>query len=198
MPTAIQGRGAPRVLANSEEEVLAAASRGDEHAFAVLVTALTPSLQRFAECILRDAERASAAVQDAWLAAWESMRTFESVDHLTGWMYRVVRCRAISIIRKQKRVFSVTWSDEPGEEPGLPSPAAPESDALPCEVASEVRKVVDRLPDAYRGVATLFYLHQQPLREVSRLVALPVSTVKMRLHRARDWLRKRLRTHAPA
>jgi len=198
MPTAVQGRGAPRVLASNQEELLAAAAGGDEHAFAVLVTALTPGLLRFAECILRDSERASAAVQDAWLMGWGAMRAFESVSHLTKWMIRVVRHRAISEIRRKRRVRSAAWSDEVGEEPYLPSPAASEPHALPHEVASEIREVVDRLPDAYRGVATLFYLHQQPLREVSRLVGLPVPTVKMRLHRARRWMRTRLRAHATA
>ena len=192
MQTAVRGRDAPRVLASEHEHALVLAVGGDEHAFDVLVRDLSPPLTRFAERVLYgDADRASGVVQETWLAAWQHLRTFESVDHLTRWVYRVARCRAISCIRSNRRVLSVSWNDEPNEEFGLPSPAArPHADPA-YDAAHEVARAVARLPDTYRGVATLHYLHGQSIAQVSVLLGLRRCAVKMRLYRARQWLRTR-------
>jgi len=186
MQTAVQGRGAPRVLPFEHEHALVLAVAGDECAFEVLVRDLSPPLTRFIERVLRgDADRASGVVQETWLAAWEHLRTFESADHLTRWLYRVARCRAISCIRSNRRMLPVPWNDEPNEELRLPSPAVPPHTDTASDAVHEVACAVSRLPDIYRGVATLHYLHGQSVAQVAVLLGLRRCAVKMRLHRAR-------------
>lgn len=165
--------------------------------FEVLVPALTPSLQRFAESKLQDHECAAETVQDAWCAAWRVRQTFTSVDHLTRWLFRVVRYRWVSTVRKQKRMVLVASAGNSGEEPGFPLlPSKPQVQST-GEVQEKVREVIDSLPDTYRGAAILSFLRGLHYTSVAHLLRLSPNTVKMRLHRARDRLRRALRRYAP-
>lgn len=193
MPETLQGDSLSTVHRIAGDRTLASAQAGDESAFEQLMAHHSPALIRFAAQVLGgDEEGAESVVQDAWLRAWDDLGTFESRDHLVRWLFTVARCRAISVLRKRKRMRYGSWQDEPGEEPGFASPAAPAIEPRHPEHAEAVNEAVASLPDAYRGPATLFYLHGQSVAQVALLLDLTRGTVKMRLHRARDWLRRRL------
>lgn len=197
MATKSQRRSAPGRYVPPPESHVAKSRRAVPIDFEILVPALTPSLQRFAESKLQDHERAAEAVQDAWYAAWRVRQTFTSVDHLTRWLFRVVRYRWVSTIRKQRRMTLVESASDSGEEPGFSLSPAKAPLQSTGEVHEKVREVIDRLPETYRGAAILHFLCGHHYTSVAHLLRLSPNTVKMRLHRARDRLRRALRRYAP-
>jgi RNA polymerase sigma-70 factor (ECF subfamily) len=56
-----------------------------------------------------------------------------------------------------------------------------------------MRRAVLRLPPRYRDPMVLFYFEERNLAETARVLDLPEGTVKARLHRAREMLKRRLR-----
>ena len=188
-----------RDRSSDRDACLGRACSGDGRAFAMLVEQLSPSIERSLVRFLRsDAEAASAAMQDAWTAASQRLTDFESTEHLVCWLHRVAKCKAISGLRKIRRLVTSSWEEPSGDSHGFPLPAAPLEESPDREGRDAIRQAVACLPDAYRGIATLYYLHGQEIREVARLGNLSVGTVKMRLHRARVRLRRRLRNIAPS
>src|SRR5262245_51240346 len=170
---------------------------GDDSAVGALVAMLSPAIESWLRASFRgDADRASGALQDAWMSAVASLDIFQSVEHLQAWLRRVARNRAISGLRKTRR-----FQSPPTDEDGfgllvqIRARIAPATDR---ELYAQLQSGIARIPDAYRGAATLFYVHGQPLGEVAVLLGLPKSTVKMRLHRARERLRRTLRRTPPS
>lgn len=175
------------------------AQAGDAQAFEQLVGVFTPEVQGPLLGRLRgDEDTASAAVQDAWLAAWQQLRTFRCAEHLVRWLHRVARFKAISMLRARRLERLVSWQQREGATSDqLREPQATLRSTLDAETVMDVREAVATLPDSYRGVATLYYLHGYPIQEISTVLCLPALAVKMRLHRARLGLRSSLRRYRP-
>jgi len=61
------------------------------------------------------------------------------------------------------------------------------------EVQAWVQEAISTLPPKYRTVITLKYMNDLSLKEISEILDIPVATVKTRIHRGREALRKKLR-----
>jgi RNA polymerase sigma-70 factor (ECF subfamily) len=187
------------------DEAVRRARHGDPRAFRTLTEHLAPGLIRFLAGLLGgDLHAAHDAAQETFVRAWDAMDTFESLEHLRRWCYRVGRCKAVSWLRRRyPRDRSVVSLDLPTNgkvAAGLASPAAGDEPlgSVADHVAAEegddrvqaLRKALDQLPPRYRAPVQLHYLQGRSLAESARLLAVPRTTIKMRLHRARRHLRR--------
>jgi RNA polymerase sigma-70 factor (ECF subfamily) len=68
----------------------------------------------------------------------------------------------------------------------------PEDEVLKMEMQERVQYEISRLPDKYRAVIVLKYMEDLPLQEISDILDMPLGTVKTRIHRGREALRKQL------
>ena len=143
-----------------------------------IVETYSPMLLRAA--LTRTATPADAedAVQDVFLRVLAKRPCFRDRDHEKAWLIRSTLNRA-SDIRRRRR------DDAPLDE--LTEAAAPETDYGP--LLSAVRS----LPEAYSAVIHLYYYEGYSIKEIARLLALPVPTVGTRLARGRDRLREMLK-----
>ncbi|HKW51245.1 MAG TPA: sigma-70 region 4 domain-containing protein, partial [Candidatus Eisenbacteria bacterium] len=67
--------------------------------------------------------------------------------------------------------------------------------AAPSGDSRRIARLMETLPDAQRGVVTLFYFEERPVAEIARILRVPEGTVKTHLSRARaalrrEWLRR--------
>jgi RNA polymerase sigma-70 factor (ECF subfamily) len=68
----------------------------------------------------------------------------------------------------------------------------PEQQIILSETQLLIRKAIVALPEKYKSVVILRYLQDMSLQEISDVLDMPVTTVKTRVHRGREYLRKRL------
>ncbi|MNC68729.1 ECF RNA polymerase sigma factor SigW [compost metagenome] len=68
----------------------------------------------------------------------------------------------------------------------------PETELLLSETQSLIYEAIDSLPVKYRSVMILRYLQDLSLQEISDVMDMPVTTIKTRVHRGREFLRKKL------
>jgi RNA polymerase sigma-70 factor (ECF subfamily) len=69
----------------------------------------------------------------------------------------------------------------------------PEDDVESLELQESIQKEISKLPEKYRSVIVLKYIEELSLNEISEILDLPLGTVKTRIHRGREALRKQLR-----
>lgn len=97
---------------STDEDLVAAAKRGDEVAFDALVRRYTRMMFRVAYRILGDSAEAEDAVQDSWVSAWKSLANFRGDSSASTWLYRVVTNAALAQVRRRKPTVPLDPTDE--------------------------------------------------------------------------------------
>lgn len=166
---------------------IAAALGGDPEAFDRLVLMHLPRTYRIALAILGSDADARDAVQEAWLAAWRQLATLRDPERFNAWLDRILVNACRMSIRKRGRVREIRMPD--GFDAESPH-------AAPSEFAE--RDVLDRafgrLTVEQRTILVLHHLERQPVSAIAAAMAVPVGTVKSRLHHARVALERVLET----
>jgi RNA polymerase sigma-70 factor (ECF subfamily) len=171
------------------------AQRGDQEAFAELVTHHQRYVYNLAYRLLRDADEAEDLAQEAFLRAWKGLGGFRGRAKFTTWLYRIVTNLCYNRLAGLRRQLLDVGLDE--DEDYL-SPLALSSDGDPpaaieaVERRAFLHRQIAALPSKYRLVITLFYLQEFSYQEIAQVLDLPLGTVKTHLFRARERLKRQL------
>ena len=177
----------------SLDESVRRARSGDPRAFRTLADLLGPELIRFLTLHLGgDVHAAHDALQEVFLVAWDSRERFRDGAHFRRWCYQVARCKAVNWIRQRRpsgrRTESLDVRSPDGRRRSdLFVSDLPPPDAEPRHQA--LTRALRELPPRYAGAVHLYYLQGCSTREAANLLGVNVPALKMRLHRARAFLR---------
>jgi len=144
---------------------------------------------RLAGMILGNADDARDATQDAVLRAWRAASTLNDPARFDAWFDRILVNACRDQLRRRQRVRFIPLHDS------APDTADPFRAVLD---ADEILREIAALDDDLRLVVLLHYWADLPLEEVALRVGRPIGTVKSRLHRALDVLRRRAAGRIPA
>jgi RNA polymerase sigma-70 factor (ECF subfamily) len=182
-----------------ESGLVARIQSGDERAYETLVRDYGGALLVTARRLLGCAEDAADAVQDAFVSAFRSIRSFEGHARLGTWLHRIVVNHALMRLRRRKRRPTVriedvlpTFDQTGHHTRPVRSWRHADDQLLRDETRARVRACIDRLPEAYRTVLLLRDIEELDTDETARLIGANVAVVKTRLHRARQALRSLL------
>ena len=189
--------------AGAEADFVARLQAGDSGAFETLVREHSMPLLRVARRILRSEEDARDALQDAFISAFKSIRSFAAGSRLSTWLHRIVVNAALMRLRAQRRhpeedieAFLPRFAEDGHQL--APSVAWIEpADAMfeRGELRATVRAAIDRLPESYRIVLLLRDIEEMTTEETAQALGISANAVKIRLHRARQALRTLLDPH---
>lgn len=182
---------------NATEGTLVQLSRtGDSAAFMELIHLYRDKLHRLAYRMLNNQHDSEDIVQETFVRVYLNLNQYDDTQKFSTWIFRIGKNLCIDLLRKKKDVRSLdsglgddkerTFYDKlTSDEIG------PENRVLLNEFKDQLRKVIDKLSDKYKTIVTLYYLHELTLEEISETLSLPVTTVKTRLYRGREQLRKK-------
>lgn len=181
---------APRTRTLSPEErgeldLVTRAVAGDEWAFAELVTRYQTAVYNLAYRMLGDRAEAEDAAQEVFLRMYRRLATYDADHRFSTWVLSIASHYCIDLLRRKKPWLVPleniqNWMRARGR--------GPEALALAREQQDTVRALLAKLPEHYRLVLLLRYWHDLGYEEIAQVVNLPVSTIKARLHRARNAL----------
>lgn len=163
------------------------AQNGNEKAFECLIAFFHPQLVKFAINFSGNHALAKDAVQDAWINISKKLKSLKDPRAFKSWIFRAVRWRLLDLIKAKSYQFEVSENSDLNVESSL-SVELDES-ALENQL---LRKLINNLDEHERVVIFLFYLAELPLTEIALVLEIPTGTVKSRLDRARNNLRKQM------
>ena len=170
--------------ADTEAADVALACAGDKDAFERLYRLHVARIHGLA-CRMAGFELAEDLTQDAFVRAWEKLRTFRGDSQFGTWLYRL----AINVIVEERRKPTSRWRRHDDDDDELRNLSVqPENAAF----AIDFEAAVNRLPDAARQVFVLHDVEGYKHREIGELVGIAAGTSKGQLHRARMILRRYL------
>ena len=171
--------------------------KGDQLAFAELVELYQEKLYHMAYRMLNNKSEAEDIVQETFLRVYNNLHRYDENQKFSTWIYRIATNLCIDLLRKRKQVYSLDAesSDYEGLDGYSMIPSdnrTPESELLISETQSIIHKAIDQLPPKYKSVMVLRYIQELSLQEVGDILDMPVTTVKTRVHRGREYLRRKL------
>jgi RNA polymerase sigma-70 factor (ECF subfamily) len=162
----------------------------------------TDMLFNYALYLSGDREQAGDLLQDTYLKAFRFFDKFEKGTNAKAWLYRIMKNTFINEYRRTQRHPEMVEFDEQ-LSPYQMSPSAAGMNDLRNMMESrmfddEMAGAIAALPEKFKSVVVLRDIEDMPYEEIAEVLAIPIGTVRSRLHRARSILFSRLKGYARA
>jgi len=171
--------------AQDESKVVVMARRGDADAFAQLVQRYQTPVYNLAYRTLGDAAEAEDAAQETFLRAYQRLRTYNPERPFAPWLMSIATHYCIDRLRR-RRFQGPSLDDDAWMGQIQADDPAPDEVAIQNERAADAQQLLDALPPDYRMVVVLKYWNDLSVEEIARVTGDSVSSVKVKLHRARQ------------
>jgi RNA polymerase sigma factor (sigma-70 family) len=187
-------------LVKEDDQILIKkALAGNESAYRVLLNRHKEAIYRLILKIVRNQEEAKDLVQETFMKAFGSLSSYKCQYRFTTWLYKIAANSCIDFLRK-RRLVSVSL-DQPLEtkdgEVTIELPDwtyNPEADWASRQKSLSIDTAIDSLPKKYREVIVLRHKQDKSYEEIAQILDIPVGTVKARIFRARELLKKKLKS----
>ena len=181
-----------------EAQIIASILAGNTHEFHDLIRPYERGVYVMALSLLQNEADAEDAAQEAFLKAFRNLASFRGEAKFSTWLISIALNEARSRLRSQKNV-KIESLDESPDGQGQVAPALLRdwreipSDALERkEIRLLLQHAVADLPPIYREVFLLRDVEELSVNESAEALGITVASVKVRLHRARIMLQKKL------
>lgn len=181
-----------------DDKLIEDALKGDQQAFKGLMERHQNSVFHIVFRIVRDREVASDLVQDTFMKAFSSLKSYRSEFRFSTWLYKIAANASIDHLRK-KRIKALSLDNPINTSDGqvvmeVPDLTHhPEEEMVRRERAVTIGEAIAALPKKYRQVIVARHQEDKSYEEIAGELGVPVGTVKARIFRARELLKKRLR-----
>ncbi len=161
--------------------------------FEALYAAFFPRIVRYLTRLVGP-DGAEDLSQEVFIKISRSLGEFRGESSLSTWVYRIATNAALDQLRSAEHRFSVSATSPCGaEDAAVPDlSVSAEQQVIRGEMSECVRSLVDELPESYRTVLVLSEVESLRDAEIAEVLGVTLETVKIRLHRARARLRKRM------
>lgn len=169
----------------TDADLVRRTNAGDADAFGALVTRHQAHVFRLAHLLTRSRDEAEDVLQQTFLAAWRSLRSFRGDASVRTWLLTIARNAALA--RRQqvaREPIDAVSVDDLGLRAGWGGPS-PEAQALSAERSTIFAAAFERLAAEDREILTLRDLEGLPGDETASMLGLTLPAMKSRLHRAR-------------
>ena len=189
----MQSGGGEKALAGvSDEELAARLKAGDGSVVRPLLERYRKPLHGFLTRVAGDPHAADDLFQETFIRVLRGIGRYEDGRPFRPWLYKIALNQARNAFRKKKARARVSLDGLGGDEGAEASVAdvlsgldsTPLENAERAEAAALVRDAVERLTGAGREALVLFYFEGLKYEEVAEVLAVPLGTVKSRIHNA--------------
>lgn len=180
-----------------ELELVELAKHGDKHALTSLVNTYSTRVYNLALRIVRNKEEAEDVLQETFLTLVAKLHTFDGRSSFFTWLYRIATNSALMLLRKKKiRRANFKNNDFDPEQMEINNlvdwSQDPTAGLDKDEVKSKIDEAVNSLTEKYKTVFVLRDIEGLSTKESSEILDITEENVKVRLLRARQFLRNYL------
>lgn len=131
--------------------------------------------------IIGDTYTAEDITQEAFLSAFNKIKTYKGEVTFGAWIKKIVVNKSIDYLRKRK--LNLEFDDKIQEIEIVDEPEFNNNDSV--ELLNIVKQAISQLPDGYRMVSTLYILEGYDYDEISEILKIKSSTVRSQFTRAK-------------
>ena len=180
-------------MKNSDAQLIHRVLDGDENAFSELVKKYQKQVHALAWRKIGDFHIAEEITQDTFLKAYQKLRTLKKPQRFASWLYVIAANRCNTWLEK-KQLRAQLLKNKGGVRPEKPSYSeyvVEENERISVEAQREVvKKLLAKLEESERTVMTLHYFAEMSCTEIGAFLGVSANTIKSRLRRAQQRLKK--------
>ena len=188
----------------AEETEIKAPRYSESERYVVFNTEFIPhidSMYNFAFRLTNDEDDANDLVQDTYMKAFRFINSFQQGTNAKAWLFRILKNSFINDYRKKsKQPTKVDFEDivsyHDGEDAAPVSHVDLRQEIFQGMMGDEITIAINSLPVDFKTVILLCDIEGFTYEEISKIVDIPIGTVRSRLHRARNMLKDQLRGYA--
>jgi len=180
----------------TDEELIARFQDGDEQAYVELVNRYRNRLMTFVYRFVNDMEKAEDIVQDTLMKLYTHRHYYRNIAKFSTWIYTIAGNFAKTELRRKKRhkVTNLSQMGFDDREYQLPSVEPETGETAQGHFAEKkIQMAIQELPLHFRTVVILRDIQELSYEEISKIVDVPLGTVKSRINRARLQLQQSLK-----
>jgi len=175
------------------------ALKGDQQAYTELLNKYRGAIFNLVFKMIKNREEAEDLVQETFVKAFSALPSFDEQYAFSTWLFKIATNNCIDYLRKKKlKTFSIDKPTEAKEgeikqtykDAKTPDP---EVDTIEKERSFIIEDAIKCLPAKYRDAIILRHKEDKSYEEISEILNLPIGTVKARIFRAREKLKKYLK-----
>lgn len=170
-------------LVLTDSQLVARAKDGDHDAFAELIRRHQDYVFRQAMGYLQEKEAARDAAQETFIKAYQGLAYFKNESKFqdpstfSAWLFRICKNHCLNVLRRMKQEAGIDCNIIKVNQPDL-------------SLTSRLKKMIAGLREEYSEVIILRYYQGLKYDQIARILDTPLSTVKIRLFRAKNELKK--------
>ncbi|QYR22668.1 sigma-70 family RNA polymerase sigma factor [Paenibacillus sp. sptzw28] len=183
----------------NEAQLVMLSRQGDQLAFNQLVELYKDKIFNMAHRILRSKTECEDVVQETFLKVYLNLNRFDEEKRFSPWIFHIGKNICLDLLRRRKAPSLpldqpvVARSDQKlSLHEVIPNTGpSPEGEVIERELSSKMAEMIDKLPAKYKNVVYQRYVLEMSMEDISRANNIPVNTVKSRIHRGKDFMKKR-------
>lgn len=172
-----------------DEEIVELIQSGKIELFGILIERYESKIERYSRKFLSDQDDIKDVLQDIFIKAYRNIRSFDIDRKFSSWLYRIAHNEFVNVLKKKnKKIISIFDFD------AFFPQRIPDKDDISRmmdqkDMKETVDKFLNKLELKYREPVILFYLEDLSYREIADIMHIPVTTVGIRIKRARDMMK---------
>ena len=180
----------------TDEQLIARFQSGDERAYIELVNRYRDRLINFVYPFLGDFEQAEDVVQETMLKLYEKKHYYREIAKFSTWIYTIARNLANTELRKKKRrkTTYISRMTKDDRQYDIPAVQVDLNQNLQNEfIRARIHAAIKELPEHFKTVIILRDIQELSYEEISKILEIPIGTIKSRINRGRIQLSEKMK-----
>ncbi|MFQ5650100.1 MAG: RNA polymerase sigma factor [bacterium] len=185
-------------MKSTSSDLIKKAIDGDEAAYKQLLESYRGAIFNLLYKMVRNKEETEDLVQEAFMKAFNALPSFNEDYAFSTWLYKIAINNCIDHMRRKKlKTYSINKpvQSKDGElDREFPDTSmSPDKHVLSEERTQLIETAIDELPENYKIAIILRHTQEKSYEEIAEILNIPLGTVKARIFRAREMLKKKLK-----
>lgn len=185
-------------MSQTDQELVVEALAGNQRAFTTLVERHRAAVHSVIYRVVKSTDTANDLVQETFIKAFSSLSSYRPEYKFTTWLYKIAVNSSIDLLRRRRLPLMSLDAPIDTEDGQVSIEIAdhrsnPEVELERKQQEFSITAAIDDLPERYKEVIQFRHQDDKSYEEIAEMLKVPVGTVKARIFRAREMLKRRLK-----
>lgn len=176
----------------TDEQLAQHIAQGQSYMLGEIIDRYEAKLRRYIIRMIGQSTDIDDILQEVFIKCFTHIQSFDTTKKFSPWIYRIAHNEAINKVKKRKTVpFSELDTPEYEFGSNISGELDTDREVIRHQDRLQLREVLAELPDAHREILVLYFYEELSYAEISDILRIPVSSVGVKISRAKDLLRKK-------